>query len=206
MKSFVAYPLEPGLITGHLINKVPKKIDPFSSLYRKVKHLSGSIVQCGINHEEGFGRFCCLKGFSENKQQHTIVAFDKPQPVLETSRKNVNPAAAGNNVLPQHLLVDGARQNIDYVPGDINDAIPEYLIENPELKIVMLTLNTDDHDSTLTALDFLFPRLVEGGILVLENYYKKDVEFAAVNKYFAPHPISVYNYSAHHGPHFLINN
>ena len=91
------------------------------------------------------------------------------------------------------------------MPGNVSDSIPDYLIENPELKIAMLHIDLDDYDGTTNALEFLFPRIVQGGILILDNYYKNTGEKKAVVEYFRTMPPLIQNFSVNNGPHYLVN-
>jgi hypothetical protein len=58
------------------------------------------------------------------------------------------------------------------------------LSSNLPKKISLLRLDTDFYDSTLIELQVLWPRLVSGGILILDDYGHWDGARRAVDEYF----------------------
>jgi predicted O-methyltransferase YrrM len=107
--------------------------------------------------------------------------------------KNVASKAIG--LAQQNLIDAGVSEKIEFVPGLLNNSIPEYLIENPELKIALLTIDIDDYESTLTAMQYFYPRIVNGGILIMNNYYKKSAESLAIQEYFYNEDVIVRHFS-----------
>jgi hypothetical protein len=71
--------------------------------------------------------------------------------------------------------------SIRFVVGDVRKTLVEN--ELPE-KIAILRLDTDFYDSTLIELQVLWPRLVMGGILILDDYGHWDGAKTAVDEYF----------------------
>ena len=82
-------------------------------------------------------------------------------------------------------LVEGIAQ------GDrVRDALPylgmaEVEEQNPQLKISLLNLDVDIYEPSVTVLEHLYPRIVEGGILILDDYGTFPGETKAVDDYFA---------------------
>jgi len=54
-------------------------------------------------------------------------------------------------------------------------------------KLALLRLDTDWHASTKAALDYLYPRLMRGGILIVDDYGHYKGQQLAVDEYFAAH-------------------
>jgi O-methyltransferase len=54
-------------------------------------------------------------------------------------------------------------------------------------KLTLLRLDTDWHASTKAALEHLYPRLVRGGILIVDDYGHYQGQQLAVDEYFAAH-------------------
>jgi predicted O-methyltransferase YrrM len=102
------------------------------------------------------------------------------------------------------LIEKGLNENVQFVPGSISEAIPNYIMDNPELKIALLNIDLDEYDATMTTLEFLYPRLMPGGILILDNFYKYLAESKAVKDYFAPSKITINNFSVNNGPHYVV--
>lgn len=57
-------------------------------------------------------------------------------------------------------------EKVHYVPGKVEDTVPEHTPET----IALLRLDTDWYDSTRHELEHLYPRLVSGGILIIDDY------------------------------------
>lgn len=216
MKSFVNYPFE----FNNLLfpQKTPAKncgkMVAHYELFKKVKHLDGAIVKCGISVEDGLSRFTLLKEIISSPIPQKVIAFQRSKSFLEervdqngelvltvngrernTTGKKYNAATTRTKAI---------KHNVEVVPGTIGDSIPIYLIENPELKIAMLNIDLDDYEDTFTALEFFYPRLVQGGVLIIDNYYKNLDEKTAVDCYFHPTLPKIKSFIVNKGPHYLL--
>jgi len=69
--------------------------------------------------------------------------------------------------------------------GDVRHTLAEPLQPNaaPD-KIAILRLDTDWYESTCAELSALYPRLVSGGILILDDYHHWDGQRRAADEYF----------------------
>jgi hypothetical protein len=214
MKSFVAYPLEFQTLL------FPPKTEQCNSgkliahyeLFKKVSHLNGSIVKCGITAEEGFNRFTMIKDMIGTEHEQKMIAFEKFQPVFEegpaengeVTLKVKERSALSLEHMQQTLVEKGLTEKVEFVPGIVCESIPNYLMENPELKIALLNIDLDEYDTTMTTLEFLYPRLMPGGILIIDNFYKYLDESKAVKDYFAPSKVTINNFSVNKGPHYIV--
>jgi hypothetical protein len=63
--------------------------------------------------------------------------------------------------------------------GKVEDTIPE---QSPD-KIALLRLDTDWYESTYHELVHLFPRLVKGGVLIIDDYGHWQGTRKAVDQY-----------------------
>lgn len=70
------------------------------------------------------------------------------------------------------------------VPGQVQDTLSAV----PTGDIAVLRLDTDFYESTLCELEILYPRLVPGGVLIVDDYAKLKGATAAVDEYFAGSP------------------
>ncbi len=73
-------------------------------------------------------------------------------------------------------------ENLVYVKGKVEDTIPEIM---PEDHIALLRLDTDWYDSTKHELTFLYPKLVENGVLIIDDYGHWEGCRKAVDEYFS---------------------
>jgi O-methyltransferase len=76
--------------------------------------------------------------------------------------------------------------SVKFIEGDVRKTL---LKESLPAEISILRLDTDFYDSTLIELQVLWPRLVVGGILILDDYGHWDGARAAVDEYFQKYEI-----------------
>ncbi len=86
---------------------------------------------------------------------------------LEEVRQNVNSTGYPN-------------ERLHFVEGKVEETIPAVMPD----KIALLRLDTDWYESTRHELIHLFPRLVEGGILIIDDYGHWEGCRKAVDEYF----------------------
>lgn len=77
-------------------------------------------------------------------------------------------------------------ENINYVKGKVEDTIPSTIPD----KIAILRLDTDWYASTKHEMEHLYPRLVKGGVLIIDDYGHWEGCRKAVDEYFAKKKIS----------------
>ncbi len=215
MKSFVAYPMELDKILYPDVSEksYSGKLLAHHELFKKVSHLDGSIVKCGISAETGFLRFASFRNLIAEECSQKVIAFEKfTRSMYFDSEGNntgslrikVNSLPIDEELLQKKLTKKGIHNKIEFVPGNLDDSIPEYLMENPELKISYLNIDLDDYEASLVTLQFFYPRIVHGGIVILDNYYKEEEDFRAVIDYFKFSNVSINNFSINKGPHYLV--
>ncbi len=79
-------------------------------------------------------------------------------------------------------------KQIRFVPGMVEETLPT---TKPQ-QIAVLRLDTDWYESTLCELQHLFPRLSDGGVLIIDDYGHWDGCRRAVDEYFADHQINMF--------------
>jgi hypothetical protein len=72
-----------------------------------------------------------------------------------------------------------------FVAGPVEQTIPKQVPD----QIALLRLDTDWHESTRHELEHLYPRLVDGGILIVDDYGHWQGARKAVDNYFGDHGI-----------------
>jgi hypothetical protein len=73
---------------------------------------------------------------------------------------------------------------VHFVQGRVEDTIPGVIPE----RIALLRLDTDWYESTRHELIHLYPRLVPGGVLIIDDYGHWQGPREAVDEYFAGLP------------------
>jgi hypothetical protein len=85
------------------------------------------------------------------------------------------------------LGVGYPESQIRFVKGNVEDTIPG---EIPE-QIALLRLDTDWYESTRHELNHLYPRLVRGGVLIIDDYGHWQGARKASDEYFATNDIPI---------------
>ena len=79
------------------------------------------------------------------------------------------------------------KNNLRFIKGDIKDTLPMVELD----KIAILHLDTDWYASTKIELEYLYPKLVKGGVLIIDDYGHWKGCKQAVDEYFALHEPNV---------------
>jgi len=174
-------------------------------LYRMVKEIPGCIVECGVyqgNSLFAFAKF--LEIFHPGDRIRNVIGFDsfkglrdfqKEDGPMYPNRSKVEggwDAGYFRDAFHQLMELYHADQFVPQAPrikmieGDIKETVPKYVEENPGLRISLLHLDVDIFEPNLVALENLYPRVVPGGLVVLDEYAMTEWggESAAFEKYF----------------------
>jgi hypothetical protein len=82
---------------------------------------------------------------------------------------------SGGNSISKEKLMDffqktNSNENVELVKGDVSETIPEYLNNNPQLKISLLNIDVDLYKPTFDCLKYLYDKVVKGGVIILDDY------------------------------------
>jgi hypothetical protein len=89
---------------------------------------------------------------------------------------------AGRSDVERNVFSTGlAQDRFVFVEGDVGQTLHE---SAPD-QIALLRLDTDWYESTRTSLEVLYPRLVSGGVCILDDYGHWQGAREAVDEYFA---------------------
>lgn len=153
-----------------------------ADLYRRTVDLPGAIVECGVYKGASLARLAMFRALFSQDYAKPLIAFDTfghyveaPESVRDADlRANVvrGGGETGISVNSAHEMLAAKRceRNVDLVPGDIRETVPRYVRDHPELRISFLNLDVDFAPATETILTHLYPRLVRGGVLLLDDY------------------------------------
>lgn len=171
-------------------------------LFRSVAGLPGSIVECGVFKGTSLARFAMFRELFGHADSKRIIGFDafgafpETQFADDVAHRSEFVASAGESglsveQLEQVLAHKGVGANVELIAGDINVTVPEYAAANPEMRISLLNLDTDIYEPAVTILEHLYPRIVRGGVLILDDYTTWPGETAAVDEYFADQGVTI---------------
>jgi hypothetical protein len=158
-------------------------------IFKKTKDLPGSIVECGVFRGQSLSLFRHLvEIFSPGDSLKKIIGFDtftgftnlsEFDGVPDLKRAKVIGGWDSENFYPILNEIISIHQQDSYTPrvkrvelikGDVKETVPQYVKENPGLRISLLNLDLDLYEPTLIALENLFPLVVTGGIVILDEF------------------------------------
>ena len=158
--------------------------------------IPGVVVECGVFRGASLVRFAGFRSLVGNDSSQKIVAFDSfgkfpnTEYIPDKSHRESFIDEAGDESISQYDLMKvlGRKhcdQNVELVVGDICQTVPKYLEENPNLQISLLNLDVDLYEPSVTILEYLYPRILKGGILILDDYGSFPGETRAADDYFS---------------------
>lgn len=191
------------------------KILAHYELFKATMDLPGEIVECGVFKGASFVRFAGFRDLFCNPFNHKIIGFDIfgkfPETKYADDKKHKNnfvEAAGENSIskkqLHENLKIKESDRNIELVEGDITKTVPNYVKNNPQLKISLLNLDTDIYEPAVTILKYFWPRIVKGGILILDDYGVWAGETKAVDEYFKDKNVKICKYPFAMTPCYII--
>jgi len=167
--------------------------------------LPGDFVECGVwKGGSSLAAAMMLKSLGETGRD--LWLFDTYEGMVAPGDKDGSKANAGyksslrggqgsdwcrsslEEVKSHMFIADYPDDKIHYVAGAVEKTLPA---QGPE-KICLLRLDTDWYESTRHELETLYPRLVPGGILIIDDYGYWEGARRAVDEYFEDQNIHVY--------------
>jgi len=176
----------------------PSRISKFIAHYELFKmtlNIPGELVECGVFKGISLLRFAMFRKLLATEISKKIIGFDAFGPFPETEfeddkefREHFINDIGGESIATQQLeiLLEHKKcdDNVELIAGNICNTVPEYIKKKPQLKISFLNLDTDIYEPTVTVLEHLYPRIVAGGVLLLDDYGLVPGETTAVDNYF----------------------
>lgn len=165
----------------------PERLNAFILATRHVvrHNIPGDIVECGV-WRGGSMQACAKTLLSLGETERDLHLFDTfegmPPPTAEDLRRDGKSAedllaaqgkdrpiwaiASLEDVQAGFEQVPYPGERVHYVQGMVEDTVPQ---QAPE-RISILRLDTDWYASTKHELEYLYPRLVSGGVLLIDDY------------------------------------
>lgn len=171
-------------------------------------NIEGDFVECGT--WKGGSVMCMQKKLmrlNQNDRQFWVFDTYEGMPEPDDVDKNFNKTAAqqlldaeekDNSLTWAYSNYEETTGNIlstgypaekmNFVKGLVEDTIPQTQIES----IALLRLDTDWYSSTKFELETLYPKLVKGGVLIIDDYGHWEGCKKAVDEYFELNKIPVF--------------
>jgi hypothetical protein len=175
-----------------------------------VKHYPGDFVECGV--AKGGSMMAIAYTLIElgitDRDLYLYDTFEgMPEPEEADRGRFGEPAhrswrkrrdATGQSTWINHSLEE-VRGNLaltgypedrlHFIKGKVEETLPTAA---PAGAIALLRLDTDWYASTRAELTHLYPRLVPGGVLIIDDYFRWQGARKATDEYFAAHKIPVF--------------
>ena len=174
-----------------------------SMRYLKNNNIEGALVECGVwaggsiglaaflSQQKGENRDVCLfdtfEGMtapSEIDSKEAHEGYKKTLLINGTSSWcAVNLLEVKSNLVSAGIALD----RFSFIVGDVSTTLLE--ASNIPSKIALLRLDTDWYQSTYDELTHLYPRLVKGGVIIIDDFGAWEGARSAVTKYFEENKI-----------------
>lgn len=183
-------------------------------LYRRIVNLPGDVVELGVYKGTSLIRFATFREFLEGPGSRKIIGFDMfgefPREDLSANDEtfvNRFEGEGGDGLALEDLMMALGRKGfsrIQLVQGDVYETVPRHLEQNPAQRISLLHLDMDVYGPTAFALETLYPRLVSGGLLVIDDFSTVAGATEAVDEFLTPKGIPLEKLPIAHVPAFAV--
>jgi hypothetical protein len=174
-------------------------------IFNKTVDLPGSIVELGVFKGASFMTFLKLADIHcSGDTLKKVIGFDTFSGFLDINEKDGKENKQRDlqkggfdaknffPILERAIELEKADSFIPrfsravLIKGDVCQTVPQYVEENPGLRISLLHLDMDLYEPTKVALEYLFPLVVPGGVVLLDEYGMQEFpgESAAFDEYF----------------------
>lgn len=182
-------------------------------LYKKIMNLPGAVIECGVFKGASLIRFATFRNTLENYFSRKIIGFDIFGEFPDTSfaddksfRDKFISQAGSESMdvaeLKEYLKQKNLSDNVELIKGNIIETIPNYIKNNPQLKVALLHIDVDLYEPTKSSLECLVPLMVKGGVVILDDYGFFPGATRAIDDYFSGYEIQKLPFS--HTPSFVV--
>jgi hypothetical protein len=156
-------------------------------LFKQIVDLPGSIVELGVYRGASFFTWAnLLETFCPGDRYRMVYGFDHFEGLTQyTNGDGALDENRGKFVGAYSSSAEAMRELVEIhnddnlvpgiarcrlIEGDVLETLPRFVNENPGLRISLVHLDMDLYDPTRLALELLYPHVVEGGIVVADEY------------------------------------
>lgn len=174
---------------AHNINKekyfenIWKFIQPYTMLSKSrinfivenIPDIKGDFVNCGI--WKGGSAMAAALAYNKMEYQPTLWLYDTYEGMTEPGEKDIclwkkgrfigeGQVAISLDEVKRNMKIINYKGKIHYIKGDVRQTLDKIVPE----KIAFLYLDTDFYDSTKKELEVLYDKVVDGGIVCVDDY------------------------------------
>ncbi len=166
-----------------------KKFLAHYELFQKVVNLPGDIVELGVYKGlslMSWANFLEIRSMGDRHKK--VIGFDNFKGFTKfhskdgKSNRKVNKVIGGfkskNFEIPLQEAIKifdedrfiPYKKRVHIVKGDAELTVPKYFKDNPGIRISLLHFDVDLYKPTLKTLNYLWPLVVKGGVVVFDEY------------------------------------
>jgi hypothetical protein len=155
-------------------------------IFKRILHINGSIIECGVLHGGGVLAFAKLSSMLEPANHvRKIIGFDTFEGFPSVHQADLEGTSSHLKVkgLTGSALEDVERAvglydlnrplshipKIELVKGDLSRTAAQYVRDNPHLVVSLLYLDVDLYEPTKAALEAFLPRMPKGAVVVFDQ-------------------------------------
>jgi hypothetical protein len=180
-------------------------------IWKLSQDVPGHVVELGVHFGESFLHFAkFVEMFNMGERETRIIGFDTFSGFPSISSKDKSQKnqidngplrvkkggfysgdPAYNRLLELIDVFESdhfvpRKKRLELVKGDVLKTIPKFVKNNPGLRISLLHLDLDLYEPTLCALEYLYPLVSPGGVVILDEYGQEKYpgESQAFDEYF----------------------
>jgi O-methyltransferase len=179
---------------------------------KKFSHIPGIVVECGV------WRGGMIAGIADvlNDNNREYFLFDSYEGLPEAKAIDGESAIAWQQNTHDERYFDNCKAEMKYaeaamrkagstnftlVKGWFNETLPSF---KPEKPIAILRLDGDWYDSTMECLVHLYPKVHQGGLILIDDYYTWDGCARAVHDYLSRNSLPARIYQSREGVCYII--
>lgn len=161
-------------------------------LAERTINISGAVVECGVWRGGMIGGIASILG--KDREYYLFDSFEGLPEVKDIDGKDAaswqknttgvdyfdNCKAEAEYANKAMKIANVSDDTIHIVKGWFNETLP---FGNYEFPISLLRLDGDWYESTMTCLQYLFPNVVPGGIIIIDDYHTWEGCAKAIHDY-----------------------
>jgi hypothetical protein len=162
-----------------------------SEIFRRILHVNGSIIECGVLHGGGLLTWAKLSSiFEPANHVRKVIGFDTFEGFPAVSDADLahgnsshlrRGGLEGSSLEDVQQAVELYDQNrpiahipkVELVKGDLCQTAQDYVNANPHLVVSMLYLDVDLYEPTRAALQAFVPRMPRGAVIAFDELNAK---------------------------------
>ena len=177
-------------------------------IFKQAAALPGDIVEVGVYKGETFLTFAkFLEILCPGDRLKRVIGFDSFKGLDNFTPNDGGDISVGNMIggwnpdgfqstlaalidLSQKDSFVPQKERLLMVDGDIRQTAPAFIAREPGMRISLLHLDVDLFEPTMAALEAFYPKIVTGGIVILDEYacHEWPGETTALDEYFDGKP------------------